>query len=256
MLNDPGFDQRPEQSNKGHSWLVRLAEFGLVISALLLGVAASMFLQTTYGLRFEKTLSTLFAVDSVQMWWYITRSAGIIAYLLLWFSTAWGLAVSNKILDPILHRMFTFDFHQFISLLAIGFLILHISVLTLDHYLTFTWAQVLIPFIAPYRALWVGIGVISFYLIVLVTVTFYMRSRIGMRTFRVIHVLSLLGYLGATLHGLYAGTDAPLLAMQIMYKGTLLVVVFLLAYWIIAAFQQKLSARKENSRFKLENESR
>jgi predicted ferric reductase len=221
-----------------------------------LGLAASMFLQTTYGLRLEKTLNSLFAVDSVQMWWYITRSAGIIAYLLLWFSTAWGLAVSNKILDPILHRMFTFDFHQFISLLAIGFLILHISVLTLDHYLPFTWAQVLIPFIAPYRALWVGIGVISFYLIVLVTVTFYMRRRIGMRTFRVIHVLSLVGYLGATLHGLYAGTDAPLLAMQIMYKGTLLVVVFLLAYWIIAGFQQKLSARKEDSRLKLENESR
>ena len=77
-----------------------------------------------------------------------------------------------------------------------------------------------------------------------------------MRTFRVIHVLSLLGYLGATLHGLYAGTDAPLLAMQIMYKGTLLVVIFLFAYWIIAGIQQKLSARNEDSRFELENESR
>jgi predicted ferric reductase len=256
MLNDPSFDQRPEHSNKGHSWLFRLAEVGLVISALLLGVAASMFLQTTYGLHLEKTLNALFAIDSVQMWWYITRSAGIIAYLLLWFSTAWGLAVSNKILDPILHRMFTFDFHQFISLLAIGFLILHISVLTLDRYLPFTWTQVLIPFIAPYRPLWVGIGIISFYLTILVSVTFYMRRKIGMRTFRVIHVLSLVGYLGATLHGLYAGTDSPLLAAQIMYKGTLLVVVFLLAYWIIAAIQQKLSARKEGSRFKLENESR
>jgi predicted ferric reductase len=256
MLNDHSFDQGPEHSNKGHSGLVRLAEVGLVISALLLGVAASMFLQTTYGLRLEKSLNALFAVDSVQMWWYITRSAGIIAYLLLWFSTAWGLAVSNKILDPILHRTFTFDFHQFISLLAIGFLILHISVLTLDHYLPFTWAQVLIPFIAPYRALWVGIGVISFYLIILVTVTFYLRRRIGMRTFRAIHVVSLIGYLGATLHGLYAGTDAPLPAMQIMYKGTLLAVVFLLAYWIIAALQHKLTVRKDNSSLKLENESR
>ena len=256
MLNDHSYDRKPGPSNKGNSWLVRLAELGLVASALLLGVAASMFLQTTYGLHLEKNLNALFAIDSVQMWWYITRSAGIIAYLLLWFSTAWGLAVSNKIFDPILHRMFTFDFHQFISLLAIGFLILHISVLTLDHYLPFTWAQVLIPFIAPYRALWVGIGVISFYLIVLVTVTFYMRKRIGMRTFRTIHVLSLIGYLGATLHGLYAGTDAPLLAMQIMYKGTLLVIVFLLAYWFVAALQQKWSAKKKGPGLKLENESR
>jgi predicted ferric reductase len=256
MLNDHSFDRKPKPSNKGTSWLVRLAEIGLVISALLLGVAASMFLQTTYGLQLEKTLNGLLAIDSVQMWWYITRSAGIIAYLLLWFSTAWGLAVSNKILDPIMHRMFTFDFHQFISLLAIGFLVLHISVLTLDRYLPFTWAQILIPFIAPYRPLWVGIGIISFYLIVLVTITFYMRRRIGLRTFRVIHVLSLVGYLGATLHGLYAGTDAPLLAMQIMYKGTLLIIVFLLAYWVIAALQQKSIARKESPGFNLEKETR
>ncbi len=31
-----------------------------------------------------------------------------------------------------------------------------------------------------------------------------------MRTFRIIHVLSLIGYLGATCHGIYAGTDSPL----------------------------------------------
>jgi predicted ferric reductase len=256
MLNDRSYNQKPEPSHKGHAWLVRLAEVGLVISALLVGVAASMFLQTTYGLQLEKTLSALFAVDSVQMWWYITRSAGFIAYLLLWFSTAWGLAVSNKILDPILHRMFTFDFHQFTSLLAIGFLVLHISVLTLDRYLPFTWAQVLVPFIAPYRSLWVGIGIISFYLTILVTVTFYMRRRIGMRTFRMIHTLSLVGYLGATLHGLYAGTDAPLAAVQIMYKGTLLVVIFLFVYWIIAALQQKSMTPKGTSNLTLEKRSR
>ena len=256
MLNDHSLDQNPEPRNRGNSWLVRLAEIGLVISALLLGVAASMFLQTTFGLRVEKFLNALFAVDSVQMWWYITRSAGIIAYLLLWFSTAWGLAVSNKILDPILHRMLTFDFHQFTSLIAIGFLILHISVLTFHRYLPFTWAQVLIPFIAPYRALWVGIGVIAFYLTILVTFTFYIRSRIGMRTFRTIHALSLVAYLGATLHGLYAGTDSPLLAAQLMYKGTLLVVVFLSAYWIIVAFQQKKANRDGNSNFRLEKEPR
>lgn len=256
MLNNDSLNQNPGPRNNGNSWLVSLAEVGLVISALLLGVAASMFLQTTFGLRVEKFLNALFAIDSVQMWWYITRSAGIIAYLLLWFSTAWGLAVSNKILDPILHRMFTFDFHQFTSLLAIGFLILHISVLTLDHYLPFTWTQVLIPFIAPYRPLWVGIGVISFYLTILVTFTFYIRRRIGMRTFRAIHVLSLVAYLGATLHGLYAGTDSPLLAAQIMYKGTLLIVVFLSAYWVIAALQQKKSDKSGGPNLRLEKESR
>ena len=69
------------------------------------------------------------------MWWYVTRAAGIIAYLLLWLSTVWGLAVPAKVLDRLVQRWATFDFHQFISLLAIGFMGLHILVLVLDHYL-------------------------------------------------------------------------------------------------------------------------
>src|SRR5512135_2963242 len=105
----------------------------------------------------SSTLFNLFAANSVQIWWYITRAAGLIAYLLLWLSTAWGLAVTSKIFDPLLQRHYTYDFHQFISLLAIGFLILHISVLVLDHYLPFSVFQVLVPFTSSYRPLWVGV---------------------------------------------------------------------------------------------------
>jgi predicted ferric reductase len=195
-------------------------------------------------MNINSVLNGLFSLDSVQLWWYITRSAGIIAYLLLWFSTAWGLAVPSKLLDPLLDRTFTFDFHQFISLLSIGFMVLHILVLTLDRYLPYSAWQILIPFLSPYRPLWVGIGVIAFYLILLVTVTFYLRSRIGMRAFRAIHILSLAGYLGATLHGLYAGTDSVLPVMQLLYQGTGLVIIFLTVYWLFLKLTQKREARR------------
>jgi predicted ferric reductase len=195
-------------------------------------------------MNINSVLNGLFSLDSVQLWWYVTRSAGIIAYLLLWFSTAWGLAVPSKLLDPLLDRTFTFDFHQFISLLSIGFMVLHILVLTLDRYLPYSAWQILIPFLSPYRPLWVGIGVIAFYLILLVTVTFYLRSRIGMRAFRAIHILSLAGYLGATLHGLYAGTDSVLPVMQLLYQGTGLVIIFLTVYWLFLKLTQKREARR------------
>ena len=68
-----------------------------------------------------KVLSKLFATNSVQTMWYVTRAAGLTAYLLVWLSTVWGLGVSSKIFDPVLQRVFTYDFHQFLSLLAIGF---------------------------------------------------------------------------------------------------------------------------------------
>ena len=93
-----------------------------LINALLLSItlvlgaalAATLFLlpQTAAGQNALGGLSQLFASDSTQIWWFVTRSAGIIAYLLLWFSTVWGLAVPSKLLTPVLEQTFTVDFHE------------------------------------------------------------------------------------------------------------------------------------------------
>ncbi len=205
----------------------------------LIVVAGAMVAHTVIGSALGKSLNELFAIQSAQLMWYITRSAGLVAYLLLWFSTAWGLAVTSKIFDAMLHRTFTYDFHQFISLLSIGFIVLHVAVLMADRYLPYSLAQVLVPFLSPYRPLWVGIGVIAFYLCLLVTITFYMRKWIGMRAFRWIHISSMLGYLGALAHSFLSGTDSSLLAARWMYGGTFLVVVFLTAYWLIMAGEKR-----------------
>lgn len=194
---------------------------------------------------FGKFMDMLFAASSVQALWYVTRAAGISAYLLLWLSTAWGLAVSSKIFDPILHRFFTYDMHQFLSLLAIGFAILHVAVLLGDRYLPFSLAQILIPFVAPYRPVWVGLGVIGMYLTILVSFTFYIRQWIGYGTFRVIHYISFIAYIGVATHGLLSGTDSPLLSIQLMYAGTFLVIVFLFAYRVVMSILHPNTTRDE-----------
>ncbi len=232
--NTPDYESSPQQI------VFRIFLDGAIIFGFLVFVLIGMvFVFTPAGDWLTSSLSWLFATDSQQLWWFVTRSAGIIAYLLLWFSTVWGLAVPSRIISPVLDQAYTFDFHQFISLLSIGFALLHIIVLTLDRYLPYSTLQILIPFLSPYRPFWVGIGVISFYIIVLVTVTFYLRTRIGMSTFRAIHVLSLVGYLGITLHGLYSGTDSPLLSMQLLYRGTGLTVIFLTVFWLVMKYQNK-----------------
>ena len=202
-----------------------------LIGFCLLGTAAILVSPALQGLLMSN-LNSMFGINTVQIWWFATRAAGLIAYLLLWFSTVWGLAVPSKLVAPLLEQAYTFDFHQFISLLSIAFTVLHIVVLLVDQYLPFTIWQILVPFMAPYRPFWIGIGVISFYTILLVTITFYLRKHIGMTAFRSIHELSLVGYLGATLHGLFAGTDGSLPGMQIIYLGGGLVVAILTAYWL------------------------
>lgn len=206
-----------------------------------------------------KFISDLFAIDSLQFWWYLTRAAALMGYFLIWLSTAWGLVVSSKILDPIMDRGFTYDFHEYLSWLGLAFIATHVIVLMADKYLPYTIWQVLLPFLSPYRPLWVGIGVIAFYLSLLVTATFYLKKHIGMELFRKIHYLSLVAYFGATLHGLYAGTDSVLPIANLLYKGTFLVTLFLVMYWVVLLYfkkQEEEEARLQLLREKQRNSRR
>jgi predicted ferric reductase len=239
--------ERQNQNNRSQhpsQWPAIISIFATLL-VLVLILFGALFSLTPAGQATGNWLNWFFALDSIQLWWYVTRASGIVAYLLLWFSMVLGLAVTSKFFDRLLDRLFTYDFHQFISLLSIAFVVLHVVVLLFDRYLPYSIWQILIPFFSPYRPFWVGIGVIGFYLTLLVTVTFYLRKRIGMHAFRIIHVLSLVGYLGATLHGVYAGTDSPLPAMQFLYKATALVVIFLTIFWLVLLALRKLEARRE-----------
>lgn len=223
----------PEARNEWSArWTIAFVGVALIVALIGLGMLLAILGYSPIAL-IRQALDGLFAASSVQAMWYVTRAAGIISYLLLWLSTVWGLAVSSKILDPVLHRAFTYDFHQFLSLLAIGFIILHIGVLLGDRYLPFSVAQILVPFAAPYRPVWVGLGTIGLYLSLLVSITFYIRRWIGQKTFRVIHLVSYIAFIAAALHGLFAGTDSPLPAVQVMYLLTALSVVFLTVYRIV-----------------------
>ncbi|MEI7847598.1 MAG: hypothetical protein WCK35_17480 [Chloroflexota bacterium] len=231
--NTPETENVPPQP----TWLAQLnrPEIYLALVVLLIGL----------GILFTPLGKWMFAVDSQQFWWFITRSAGIVAYLLLWLSVVWGLAVPSKLVAPVLEGVYTFDFHQFISLLSIAFVLLHILVLTLDRYLPYSLFQILIPFISPYRPEWVGLGVISFYIMLIVAGTFYIRARIGMNTFRQIHYFSLAAYLGVTLHGLFSGTDSPLVSMQFIYLGSSFVVIVLTVYWLNQKSKQNQLAKQK-----------
>jgi len=227
-----------ESTERSTRSIVILISVVLVLALTGLGVLLAIMGYSPSAL-IRQALDGLFALSSTQTMWYVTRAAGIISYLLLWLSTVWGLAVTNKILDPVLHRAFTYDFHQFLSLLAIGFIFLHVGVLLADKYLPFSVAQILVPFAAPYRPVWVGLGTIGLYLTLLVSITFYIRKWIGQKTFHLIHLLSYLAFVGAVLHGLFAGTDSPLPTVQAMYLLTALSVVFLTAYRIVMSAQAK-----------------
>jgi len=213
---------------------------GLILGADILGAFGYIIFRfLPIGQSLASLFSWLFANNTVHTTWYITRAAGWIAYFLLWLSMVWGLVIPTKFFEKFLSPTFAVDFHEYLSLLSLGFVVLHVTVLLFDQYLPFTLAQILVPFMSTYRPLWVGLGVIGAYLSGLVTVTFYLRKKIGQQRFKSIHTLSIFGYLGVILHAFFSGTDSSLPIAQLIYLSTFLIVVFLTAYWLLRGRQLK-----------------
>ena len=89
---------------------------------------------------------------------------------------------------------------------------------------------------------------IGLYLALLVTITFYLRGWIGMKAFRVIHVFSLLSFLGVLVHSVMSGTDSSLTSVLLLYAGTFLAFIFFMLYWTVTAVQK--NRQKKAGRFK------
>lgn len=143
-----------------------------------------------------------------KVFWYLSRSSAFVAYILLWASMAFGIAITNKMARLWPGAPTTFELHQLTGLLGLGFALLHALVLLGDRYIGYSLAGILVPFAgAGYRPGWVGLGQLSLYGTALVGLTFYVRKHIGQRRWRAIHFLSFAVYAMALVHGIMSGTD-------------------------------------------------
>jgi len=167
--------------------------------------------------------------------WLVERVLGFGAYLALTGSVVYGLLLSTKILDVIAHRPITFSLHQDLAAIGVALAAVHGVILVLDHTVPFTIAQVLVPGLAPHAPLAVAAGQVAFYLAALVIGSFYVRRHLGQRAWRALHYTTFLAFVGATAHGLAAGSDASEPWAQALYLGAAVTVTFLLAYRILVA---------------------
>ncbi len=178
----------------------------------------------------EAQIMGLPLTGQTSAFWYMARSGGIVAYLLLWLSTVWGLTLSTKITDGLVPAPIAYGLHEFLSIGAVLFTAIHTVVLLGDEYIKFNLLHLMIPFTAPYEPLWTGLGVVGLYLTAILTISFYFRKKIGQKLWRKMHYLAFAGYALVLLHGLMAGTDSSSVGFKLMYLGTGFTVLFLTYY--------------------------
>jgi predicted ferric reductase len=219
--------------------VVSLETLALMFIAVLVGVLMAVVALPTW----VPGLSASVFGSEPKVFWYLSRGSAIIAFIILWLSMAFGLIITNKIARMWPGGPVAFDLHQYTSILGLAFAFFHALILMGDAYINYTLVQVLLPFESVnYQPLWVGIGQIGFYLWLVVVLSFYVRSRIGTRAWRLVHYLSYLLFGMTMLHGITSGTDSALPGVTLMYwiaGGTLL---FLTIYRVL--INLKLPARK------------
>lgn len=165
--------------------------------------------------------------------WYLSRSTGLVAYLLLFATVVLGISVRTKGLDRMIARWRVTDLHTFLSVLVLVFVAVHAGVLLFDSFMGFSVLQILVPFTAPYRPIWTSFGIISAYLLIIISVSFLVRRWIGYRAWRTLHYTNFAIYVAALVHGIYTGTDSTTLWADAIYFFTAATVLGLVLYRIV-----------------------
>lgn len=188
---------------------------------LVLGAAGA-------ALLLSEAPDTVFSLHDGKAAWFTSRAAGATAYVLLALSTIWGLLTSSRMLMRWVSLPLNSEIHKTLSFLALGLTVVHGGALLFDETIAFSLAGIAVPFLSPYRPLSVGAGVLAAYLMVLLTLSFYVRRQIGGPVaWRVLHYTAFAAYGLATVHGVLAGTDSSSTWAQATYLGTGAAVLFL-----------------------------
>ncbi len=153
-------------------------------------------------------MSPLLAAAGPSAYWYLTRSTGAVALLLLTLAIVLGVVDVERWSSPRWPRFVVDSLHRNVSLLALVFLVLHILTSVLDSFASIPIADAFIPFIGSYRPFWLGLGAVSFDLILAVIATSLLRARMGFSTWRAVHWLTYASWPIALVHGLGTGSDA------------------------------------------------
>ncbi len=153
-------------------------------------------------------MSAVLAASGSSLDWYLTRATGAVALVLLTLAVVLGVADVSRFSSPRWPRFVVDSLHRNASLLALVFLIAHILTSVLDGFAPIGLKDAVIPFVGSYRPFWLGLGAVSFDLIVAVIVTSMLRARIGYATWRAVHWLAYASWPIALVHGLGTGSDA------------------------------------------------
>jgi sulfoxide reductase heme-binding subunit YedZ len=149
---------------------------------------------------------TLATAVAPHLYWITSRAAGIVALILSSVSVCIGLLMGGRVLrgrKPELRVT-----HEALSLATLAAIAVHGLTLLGDGFLHPSLGDVAVPFLSGYKTLWTSIGIVAFWAMVLLGLSYYARTRIGPQRWRRLHRFTALAWILGVVHSLGEGTDA------------------------------------------------
>ncbi|HEV3047561.1 MAG TPA: hypothetical protein VGY13_09390 [Solirubrobacteraceae bacterium] len=141
-----------------------------------------------------------------HLFWIASRAAGTAALLLSSATVCAGLLIGARTLAG--RRAELRAAHEALSLAALAAIAVHGLTLLGDGFLHPSLADVSVPFVSGYETLWTSAGIVAFWALLVLGLSYYARTRIGVARWRRLHRLAALAWLLGLAHSLGEGTDA------------------------------------------------
>jgi predicted ferric reductase len=142
-----------------------------------------------------------------QFFWVLARVAGLSSYASLAVALVTGIALRTAVLDWLGSNRALRALHEYTTVLWIPLAGLHLLSLLLDTTARLGLLDLVIPFHSTYGTLAIGLGALSVDVLLLVTVTAFLKRRMNKDVWVWLHRLAYVAFALIFFHAVLSGTD-------------------------------------------------
>lgn len=150
-------------------------------------------------------------MNEAPLLWYLNRSTGITLLVVLSLSVALGvLTLRGRAAGDgggRVPRFVTQSLHRNLALGGLVLLLAHAGTAVVDTYVDIRWWHALVPWGATFQPVALGLGTLALDLMIAVSVTSALRSRLGRRAWKAVHLAAWPAWLAGVAHGVLVGSD-------------------------------------------------
>ncbi len=174
--------------------------------------------------------------------WFLNRGTGIVLLVLMTLSVVLGILSARSRAGRGTPGFVRNVVHRNVALLAVSMLAVHVVSAVIDSYVDIRWWDALVPWGGLYQPVWLGLGALALDLVLAITITSLLRTRLPHAAWRLVHWGGYLAWVIALIHGLGIGTDSDATWSVLITAGCAVAVVLAAAVRIGGAARQAIRA--------------